>query len=106
MELHSRKNPSGIDASIQQILEPLGFTDEFAKHGTGEPSFKDALAGAIVANDQAMAIDSHNTAWHFVRDLVVETAMFVIRTEAEKDDRDGDQRNGDGEFGQCIHSAG
>jgi hypothetical protein len=59
-----------------------------------------------MANDQAVTIDSDNPAWHFVRDLIMETAMFVVRTEAEKNDGDGDQRNGDGELGQGIHSAG
>jgi hypothetical protein len=106
MEFHSRKNFSGIDAPIEQILETFGFADQIAEYRTGKPSLKDALAGAIMANDQAVAIDSDNTAWHFVRDLIVETAMFVVRTEAEKNDGDGDQRNGDGELGQGIHSAG
>jgi hypothetical protein len=106
MEFHSCKDFPGIDAPIEQILEPFGFADEFAKYPVGKPSLKDALTGAIMANDQSVSIDSDDTTWHFVRDLIVETAMLVVRTEAEKNDGDGNQRNGDGELGQNIHSAG
>ena len=106
MELHSRKNITGVDASIEQTLKPFRFADHVAQYGTGEPAFKDALAGAVVADDQTLAIDCNDTAWHFVCDLVVEMAMFVIGAAAEKNDRDGDQRNGDGEFSKGVHSAG
>jgi hypothetical protein len=32
--------------------------------------------------------------------------MLVIRTEAEKNNRDGNQCDCDGELGQGVHSAG
>jgi hypothetical protein len=106
MELDPRKYFSGVDASIEQTLQSFGFADQFMQSPAGKTAFKDALTGSIVSDDRAPSIDGDDTAWHLVRDLVVKATMFVVRAEAEKNNRDGDQCNGDGQLGQGVHSAG
>jgi hypothetical protein len=103
MKFHPGKNIAGIDASIQQILEAFGFADQFTQHRTGKSPSK-MLAGAIAVMIRPWRL-TVTTPLGISFDLIVETAMFVVRTEAEKNDGDGDQRNGDGELGQVFYSA-